>query len=139
MMHWTSLPAISERRIPIIFIRLMARHRFCTIRGASVGLGAARRNARVHRCGLHHRTRREDCSSLRLPRLAARIIGEAEQDLLDYRASALVQRAGPIEVLVAVRRRKDQHYAPIGPSTSAAETGRRSAARTSRPLLKSGS
>ncbi len=30
--HWTSSPAISERRIPTMFIRLMARPRFCTIR-----------------------------------------------------------------------------------------------------------
>jgi hypothetical protein len=32
--HWTSSPAISERRIHIMFIRLMARRRFCTIRDA---------------------------------------------------------------------------------------------------------
>jgi hypothetical protein len=30
--HWTSSPAISERRIPNMFISLMARPRFCTIR-----------------------------------------------------------------------------------------------------------
>ena len=32
--HWTSSPAISERRILISFTRLMARPRFCTIRDA---------------------------------------------------------------------------------------------------------
>src|SRR6202790_2088544 len=32
--HWTSSPAISERRIHTMFIRLMARRRFCTIRDA---------------------------------------------------------------------------------------------------------
>ena len=30
--HWISSRAISERRIPTMFIRLMARPRFCTIR-----------------------------------------------------------------------------------------------------------
>ena len=32
--RWTSSPATSERRIPISFIRRMARPRFCTIRDA---------------------------------------------------------------------------------------------------------
>jgi hypothetical protein len=41
-----------------------------------VGLGAERRNARVHRCGLHHRTGRQDRGSLCLPRLAAHIMRE---------------------------------------------------------------
>ena len=41
-----------------------------------VGLGAERRNARVHRCGFHHRTGRQDRGSLCLPRLAARIMRE---------------------------------------------------------------
>jgi hypothetical protein len=53
--RWTSSLAISERRILISFIRLMARPRFCTIRDAGVGLGAKRRSAGVHRCGFHHR------------------------------------------------------------------------------------
>ena len=38
-----------------------------------VGLGAERRNARVHRCGFHHRTGRQDRGPLRLPRPAAHI------------------------------------------------------------------
>jgi hypothetical protein len=37
---------------------------------AGVGLGAERRNAPVHRCGLHQRTKRQDRGSLCLPRLA---------------------------------------------------------------------
>ena len=32
--HWTSSPATCERRIPIMFIRLVARPRLCTIRDA---------------------------------------------------------------------------------------------------------
>ena len=41
------------------------------------GSGAERRNAGLHRCGFHHRARRQDRGSLCLPRLAARVIGEA--------------------------------------------------------------
>jgi hypothetical protein len=41
-----------------------------------VGLGAEGRNARLHRCGFHHRTGWQDRGSLCLPRLAARIMRE---------------------------------------------------------------
>ena len=76
--HWTSSLTISERRILISSIRLMARPRFCTIRELDVGLGAERRNSGVHRCGFHHRARRQDRGSLCFPRLAAHIMCETE-------------------------------------------------------------
>jgi len=38
------------------------------------GFGTEGRNARVHRCGFHHRTRRQDRGSLCLPRLAAHMM-----------------------------------------------------------------
>jgi hypothetical protein len=41
-----------------------------------VGLGAERRNARLHRCGFHHRPGQQDRGSLCLPRLAAHTMRE---------------------------------------------------------------
>ena len=66
--HWTSSAAISEPRIPTMFIRLMA-HQFGT---PGVGFGAKRRNAPLHWCGLHRR-RRQDRGSLCLPRRAPHV------------------------------------------------------------------
>ena len=74
--RWTSSPAISEQRIHTMLCALWLAAGSAQFGTAGVGLGAERRNARVHRCGFHHRTGRQDRGSLCLPRLAAYIMRE---------------------------------------------------------------
>jgi hypothetical protein len=60
-----------------------------------VGLGAERRNVRVHRCGFHHRTGRQDRGSLCLPRLAAHIMREQKRGQLRHAPLHLGEITGP--------------------------------------------